>query len=380
MTESQSQRPAQRFAQIVENLGPAFSERAGRHDRDGSFVSENYALLKEHRLFSAAVPAELGGGGLTHGEICQLLRQLAQHCGSTALALSMHTHLVAAAVWRHLHGQPAEALLRKVAASELVLVSTGAGDWLDSVGSAERVPGGYRVSATKRFCSGVPAGDLLITSAPDVSSERPEVIHFPVSLKAPGVRVLEDWDTLGMRATASHSVELEGVFIAEEAIALRRPRGEWHQSWNVIMSVAPPVYMAPYLGVAERAAAIAREKAAGRAPEAALLFSLGELENSLTTAQLAWRDMLAISNDYDLLPTLDHANRMLVRKTITANAVKATVAKALEVVGGSGYFRRLGLERLLRDVEGAAFHPLPEKKQLEFSGKVALGLPIGRTT
>ena len=56
----------------------------------------------------------------------------------------MHTHLVAAAVWRHKHGQPAEALLRKIAASELVLVSTGAGDWVDSVGKAERAPGGYR--------------------------------------------------------------------------------------------------------------------------------------------------------------------------------------------------------------------------------------------
>ena len=108
---------------------------------------------------SALVPSELGGGGATHGEVCQVLRELAHHCGSTALALSMHTHLVAAAVWRHKHGQPAEALLRKIAASELVLVSTGAGDWVDSVGKAERAPGGYRVSAVKRFGSGSPVGD-----------------------------------------------------------------------------------------------------------------------------------------------------------------------------------------------------------------------------
>jgi alkylation response protein AidB-like acyl-CoA dehydrogenase len=46
----------------------------------------------------------------------------------------------------------------------------------------------------------------------------------------------------------------------------------------------------------------------------------------------------------------------------------------VEVVGGSAYFRKLGLERLLRDIHGAPFHPLPEKKQLEFSGRVALGL------
>jgi L-asparaginase/Glu-tRNA(Gln) amidotransferase subunit D len=75
-----------------------------------------------------AVPADLGGGGLTHRELGDLVRRLAGYCGSTALAYSMHSHLVAAAVWRHRHGQPAEALLRKVAQSELVLVSTGPGD------------------------------------------------------------------------------------------------------------------------------------------------------------------------------------------------------------------------------------------------------------
>ena len=147
-----------RFLEIVQKLGPRFAGRAAAADVEGRFVRDNYADLKEARLMSALVPSELGGGGATHGEICQILREIAHHCGSTALALSMHTHLVAAAVWRHKHGQPAEALLRKIAASELVLVSTGAGDWVESVGKAERAPGGYRVSAVKRFGSGSPVG------------------------------------------------------------------------------------------------------------------------------------------------------------------------------------------------------------------------------
>jgi alkylation response protein AidB-like acyl-CoA dehydrogenase len=102
---------------------------------------------------------------------------------------------------------------------------------------------------------------------------------------------------------------------------------------------------------------------------------MGELDNCLTTAQMAWREMVELTNDYDVEPDVDRANRMLIRKTIAANAARATVAKAIEVVGGSAYFRRLGLERLLRDVEGAPFHPLPQKKQLDFTGRVALGLP-----
>lgn len=133
--------------------------------------------------------------------------------------------------------------------------------------------------------------------------------------------------------------------------------------------------MAPYVGVAEQAALMARTALGRQKPDTLRLLGLGELENQLTLAQLAWRDMLEIANDYEVEPTLDHANRMLIRKTLTANAAQATVAKAVELVGGSSFYRTVGLERLLRDVQGAPFHPLPEKKQLIFTGRVALGLP-----
>jgi len=141
-----------------------------------------------------------------------------------------------------------------------------------------------------------------------------------------------------------------------------------------VITVAGPIYMAPYVGIAERAAELTLDLVGKRPHDTALFQSLGELENLLATAQMAWREMVAITNDYDVAPTPDHASRMLVRKTITANAAKATVAKAMEVVGGSAYFRRLGLERLFRDVQGAGFHPLAEKKQTELTGRVKLGL------
>jgi len=82
-------------------LGPTFAERASAADQNGAFVSDNYRDLKVKKLFSAGVPKDLGGGGATHAELCEMLREVGHYCPSTALALSMHTHLVAAAVWRH---------------------------------------------------------------------------------------------------------------------------------------------------------------------------------------------------------------------------------------------------------------------------------------
>jgi alkylation response protein AidB-like acyl-CoA dehydrogenase len=364
------------FIDIARKLGPAFAERAAGHDLEGSFVSDNYAELKRERVFSAGVPSELGGGGATHEQLCAMLRELGRHCGSTALALSMHTHLIAALVWRHRHGMPGEAVLRKVADSELVLVSTGAGDWLDSVGQAERVPGGYHVNAVKRFASGVPVGDLLVTSAPyDDPEKGAQVIHFALPLKTPGVTVRDDWNALGMRGTGSHSVELKDVLVPEGSISLQRPRGVWHPSWSVIMTVAPPLYLAPYVGIAERAAELAREHSLRRKSDWNVWQGLGELENALTTAQMAFREMVELTNGYDFEPEIERASRMLVRKTIATNAIAATANKAVDLVGGKALFRSELLERLVRDVQGARFHPLPEKQQLTFTGRVELGLP-----
>jgi alkylation response protein AidB-like acyl-CoA dehydrogenase len=55
-------------------------------------------------------------------------------------------------------------------------------------------------------------------------------------------------------------------------------------------------------------------------------------------------------------------------------AVGPRFAEALETAGGVGFYRRTGLERLLRDAHGAQFHPLSAKRQQVFTGRVALGL------
>lgn len=360
---------------ILAETGPRFAAAAAAHDGDDRFVADNYETLRQHKVFSALVPAELGGGGARHSEMCGFVRSLAQHCGSTALALSMHQHLVAAAIVNWRAGRPGQKLLERVAADEAVLVSTGANDWMESTGTAERVEGGFRISARKPFASGAPKGTMLITSVcyedPDQGAQ---VLHFPVPLAAEGVSLADDWRTMGMRATGSQTVVLERVFVPEANVALRRPRGQYHMAWNVVLTVAMPLIMSVYVGVAEAAAAIARREARRRPGDPVAPYLLGELGAALVTAQLAVDDMVRRANDLDFVPALETADAMLVRKSIVAKAVLTTAEKALETTGGAGFYRQLGLERLLRDLHGAQFHPLPEKRQQLFSGRVALGL------
>jgi alkylation response protein AidB-like acyl-CoA dehydrogenase len=363
-----------RWIDLVNEVGPSFAAKCAAHDAGDDFVAENYAVLKQRRLFAALVPEEFGGGGARYSELCAALRQLARYCSSTALAVSMHQHLVAAALYNHRKGRPGQKVLEAVGGKHLVLISTGANDWLASRGEATKVEGGFRINATKTFASGSPVGDMLMTSAAyEDPKEGWQVLHFPVPIKSEGVTVNADWRAMGMRGTGSGSVVLKDVFVADAAVAVRRARGKYHAVWNTILTCAMPLIMSVYVGVAEEAAERA-VAAAKKRPDSATPVLLGELENLLTSARLAVDDMVALNADLEFEPTNELANAILVRKTLVANAVIATCAKALEAAGGSAYMRAGGIERLLRDSYAAQFHPLPERKQQEFTGRMALGL------
>lgn len=369
--------PDRDFVAIARELGPKFAARAAEHDAHDSFVAENYVDMKAAGLFGAGVPPELGGGGALVPELCATVRELARHCSSTALAFTMHTHPVAAQVmsWRNGNKAP-EPLLRKIAAEQMVVCTSGGSDWLAGSSKLEKVEGGFRLTGRKIFSSGVPAAQVLLTCGIyDDPKDGPTVIHFPVPMNAPGVKVLDTWHTLGMRGTGSHDVMLEGVFLPDAAMGgLRRPPGKWHPFFHIVVANAMPIVYAAYLGAAEAARDLALEAARKKKNDEATAYLVGELENLWVSAQLAHAGMLSILNDSK--PSPETTSALLVRRTLLANAVLATVDKAMEVAGGSSYYRTGPLERLFRDVQGARFHPVQEKPQTRLTGRLLLGLGI----
>jgi alkylation response protein AidB-like acyl-CoA dehydrogenase len=360
---------------VVHELGPQFAARAAVHDADDSFVADNYKDLRAHRLFSAGVPVELGGGGASQAELADVLRVLATYCSSTALALSMHTHQVLIPTWRWRHERaPVESFLRRVAGEELVLVSTGGSDWVAGSGTAEKVDGGYRVSGRKIFGSGAPAGDLLMTMAVhDDPKDGPTVLHFAVPLSAPGVKVQDTWRTLGMRGTGSHDTVLDGVFVPDAAVSVRRPAGRWSLPMHVTAAQALPIVYSVYVGVAEAARALALDVAAKKRDDPTTQRLVGEMDNELTAARLALRYML---DSAESPAGAETTGKVMIGRTLVAHAVIKTVERAMEVAGGAGFYRSLGLERLFRDVQGARYHQVREPAQTLYAGRLALGLDV----
>ena len=285
----------------------------------------------------------------------------------------MHAHLVAFQVWRHRHGMDASGPLGKVAGGA-ILISTGASDWLGSNGTTRRVDGGYVVSARKGPASGCEVGDVLVTSMRwDEAPDGPQVLHCSIPFAADGVGIDLTWDTLGMRATGSHTVVLDEVFVPDAAVSLARPADQWHPVWNIVIPAALPLIMAAYLGVADAAVEMTLEALGGRR-DAHVVQLVGEMLNAHTTASDVIAAMFRDSDNLQFANTDALASRTLGRKTVACDALIDTVRLAIEASGGLGYTRSSDIERLYRDVHGCLFHPMGRAKQTVLSGRVALGL------
>jgi alkylation response protein AidB-like acyl-CoA dehydrogenase len=101
---------------------------------------------------------------------------------------------------------------------------------------------------------------------------------------------------------------------------------------------------------------------------------IGEMENELTIARLAHADMVATAATAE--PGSESTNRIMTGRTLVGRAAIRTVDRAMEVMGGAALYRNTGLERLFRDVQGVRYHPLQEKVQHRYAGRMALGLDI----
>ena len=360
----------------AKQLGPRLAENASRHDREGSFVADSYEALHEAGLLRAAVPVELGGDGATIAELTALQRELAHHCGSTALASAMHQHVTAFTAWRYRRGMPgAEATLRKVAEHRLVLLSTGGGDYTHPNGTAVRVDGGYRLTGRKRFASQSPvAGAIATMFTHDDPEEGRRVLNIAVPMATEGVTALPTWDALGMRGTASDDLVFDDVFVTDAQVLANRPYGVIDGPLQVISSIAFTIISGAYLGVAEAAYRAALDVASHRPEDALVQRQVGLMAHELKVASWALDGALAVVGD-DPTPGVDRTLAVMTAKREVGRAGLAVCDLAMEVVGGSSYLTGGVVERCYRDIRAVKFHPLTPENTLVEAGKRALGVP-----
>jgi alkylation response protein AidB-like acyl-CoA dehydrogenase len=367
-----------RGAALIERAaacGPILEAHAAQHDADGTWVQESFVHLREQGLLKIGVPEELGGDGATIREVAMVQRELAHYCGSTALATSMHQHVVAFMRWRYRRGLPgAEATLKRVAAEGIVLVSTGGGDYTRPRGTAVKVDGGYRVTGRKPFASQSVAGTVASTMFVYDDPERGRrVLNVGVPFASEGVSVADNWDVLGMRGTASNDVIFEDVFVPDERVLADRPYDTLDPPLQLISSIAFPIISAVYLGVAESARTHAL-KTVMKPTDQTTQRLVGLMSNRLQIAAWALEGALAVVGD-DPTPSMETVAAVMAAKREIALAGVEVCDLAMEVAGGASFFKGSPIERAYRDIRAAKFHPLSPEATLLHAGRLALGVP-----
>ena len=375
-----------RFVPLAAELGARCAEYAAEHDRENTFVAESFTALKAAGYTALAIPEGLGGLGASLRQVCYAQAELARSCGATALAVNMHIYLTTTNVYRFSHGATEVAgTLRRVANDGLILMTSGGSDGIYPSAIATRVEGGFRVNGRKAFCSQAPIANVLTTfAAYDDPDQGRVVLAIGIPTSSPGFQVVETWDTMGMRGTSSHDVQLDDVFVGDAQIVMRQPWGRIGPVLRNALIHAGATMSSVYFGIAagardEAVRIITRRQGgngASRAEDPSTIRLVGLMDAKLRTA---WWSLLGalteLGDDYAYPVDEANTNTALLAKRCVVNEAVEVVDLALEAVGGAAYYKRSPLERAYRDVRGGKFHPLPPEKTLQYAGRMALGQP-----
>jgi alkylation response protein AidB-like acyl-CoA dehydrogenase len=364
-----------------------FATRAGEHDRAGSFPFENFELLHRVGLLSLTVPVAFGGQERGLHDASRVIETIAAGDASTALVLAMHyIHHAAIARSTSWPARLRERVARDAIAGAALInalrvepeLGTPARGGLPAT-VARRVPEGWRIRGHKIYATGVPALRWCLVWARTDEPE-PRVGSWLVPNPADGLRIVETWDHLGMRATASHDVILEDVLVPGDHAVDVRPPAAWREPDPVLAAWNTLTIAALYNGIA----GAARDWLVGylqrRAPSnlGAPLATLprfqqtvGEIDVllAINTRLLHGATTEADRSGWGLHP----ADPGSIKYTITNNAIRA-VELGLALIGNPGHDRRNPLERHYRDVLCGRIHTPQDDSVLLAWGRTALGV------
>lgn len=348
-------------------------ERAADYDAANRFFDEDLAELRDAGYLS---PRGLGAASADQ-------RLLAAHAPATALGLTMH--LVWMGVARDLLAAGDASLqwvLDDCARGELFAfaISEAGNDRVmsDSLTRVDRVAlddgtHGWAFTGTKIFTTLSPAWTRLgVLGRHDPADGTASSIVHGFLMREPGgetagVTITPDWNTLGMRATQSHTTRLDGAVVRDEHLARILPIGPSGDPYTLAISANFHTLIASvYAGIADRALELAVESAHRRtslkndgAPQSHDPDIRWRLADAALALDALAPQLAAVVHDRD--QGVDRGARwhrdLAGLKHRSVETARHVVDQAMRVAGGGAYRATSELSRLQRDVLAGIYHP-----------------------
>lgn len=363
--------------------------RAAAPEGDRSSALSGHVLdaLRDAGYCGLPVPTQMEGGGATLLECCAIQRRLARADPSVAVALNMHLFSLGVMVEHWRVEQDTSWLLLEAVATQRRLVASGfaepglAGSTLRSRCIARPTDDGVVIDGIKTPCSLAGLADLVCFQVQE-EGEGGELLVCLVPTSAPGMHVERTWDWIGMRSSESHTLRFDGCAVPDQLIFHRcEPGRDADEIFAAGLIWFALTTAASYLGLVESAIEVA---AAGlltqrvshlgrhRAELSTYQIPLGRVMGDLLEATAAVVATAAAMDERTVLPN-DLLPTALATKRRVANLASDAIRQLIELGGAGGLTVGRPMERLVRDVQAAVFHPPTPLVTDQVIGRWALG-------
>ncbi len=363
VSRAQAKAPRAEFATRADAVAEIAARHADEVDALSRFPVEAIDAARNHRLLGMMVPVALGGEGASLGEVMDVCYRLGRACASAGMIFAMHQTKVACIVRHGIDSPWHEAMLRNLAAEQLLLASSttegqNGGNVRSSSAAVEGAGEAVTLDRAATVISYGAQADGIVTTARRAADAASSDQVLLVLLKRDyTLERTGGWDTLGMRGTCSAGFSLKARCEAEQVLPVSYDKIHAQTMTPVAHLVWSSVWSGIAAAAVERAQRFTRKAArgaGGQMPPGAAHYTRAasslRMLRSLVAGEL--RRYEAARRDESLLASFDVQTALTLLKVDASELAVATVMSALRACGLSGYRNdgEASVGRHLRDV------------------------------
>jgi alkylation response protein AidB-like acyl-CoA dehydrogenase len=335
-----------------EQIAPGVAER----ERDEAFPHDVIRRLGEMGILGVMVPEEYGGSGLDALSYVLAVEELARVCASTAVIMSVNNSVFCYPVWKFGSERQKRDVLAEVASGRALgayaLSEPQSGsDAANQKTRARRDGDDYVIDGAKTWVTNAgEAGWYLVMTMTDREQGTRGITGFLVSADDPGVRIGAPEAKMGLRASKTAAIYLEGVRVPQW-----RRLGEEGQGFPIAMTTLDHSRIgiaAQGLGIAQAAYEASVDYAQTRetfgrkiAEHEAIAFQIADMKVQIEAAR--WLTYCAAVRSET--PGVRFSKESSMAKVFATEMANAVAARAVQIFGGYGYSREYAVERYYRD-------------------------------
>jgi acyl-CoA dehydrogenase len=331
--------------------------RAEAYDRSGEFPWDNIRALNELGLNAIFVPEQYGGAQMSYAAYLACLREISKACASTGGAWATNFHFTKPLLEFGTEEQKRRLLpvMLKGGLGSLTITEPAAGSDATAMKTEFRPEGdAIVVTGEKCFITNGAHADLYLLFGKwrGIEESRKAISVLVLEKGTPGLKVLREEDKLGLRASSTAALALDGCRVPRANLV-----GEPGDGLKVLLASlnrSRPSIAAHALGIARAAfedavAYINERRQSGRRiiEFQGVQFMVADLAAELAQTE-AWLWHVARLVDSG---ATDFGIEASMLKLKASDLAMRIATDAVQLFGGYGYVKDNRVERLMRDAK-----------------------------